>query len=353
MRVCFFGAYDSGYPRNRILRQGLERHGHTVIEARVRERRAFRRYPALAAAFGRAGLSSDVLLVPEFRHKDVPLARLLAGRRPLVFDPLVSRVDTLVEDWGLHGAGSGQARWNSWIDRLSFACSDRVLCDTWAHGGLFASLGVPWSRLRRVPVGAEDEFFQIGEAESAESVRLIYLGGFLPLHGTGAILEALAILERRTGVPPFRAVLAGRGIEWERCRERAAGLRIRHVEFPGSIPYSEAPHLFAGADIVLGAFGSGAKAGRVVPHKVWQGLAAGRAVVSGNGEGLREWFTSGVHLDAAERGDPEDLANVLERLIADPSRRARLGAAGRARVLEMGSPDRVGAAVSRVIEELA
>jgi glycosyltransferase involved in cell wall biosynthesis len=353
MRVCCFGAYDPGYPRNRILRAGLARCGHTVIECRVRERRAFRRYPALAAAFGRRGLDCDVLLVPEFRHKDMPLARLLAGRRPVVFDPLVSRVDTLVGDWGLHGAGSGQARWNAWIDRGSFACADVVLCDTWAHGRLFAESGVPWSRLRRVPVGAEDEFFRIPPRVAGDEVRLVYLGGFLPLHGTGTMLDALAILERRGGLPPFRAVLAGRGIEWERCRARADELGLTRAEFPGAVPYAEAPQLFAGADVVLGAFGRGAKTGRVVPHKVWQGLAAGRAVVSGDGAGLREWFEPGVHLEAPERGDAGALAAALERLIADPARRASLAAAGRVRALEVATPERVGEALSDVLEEMA
>ena len=53
-RVCFFGAYDPDYPRNRILRDGLARAGVTVVEARVPERRAVWRYPALAAALARA-----------------------------------------------------------------------------------------------------------------------------------------------------------------------------------------------------------------------------------------------------------------------------------------------------------
>src|SRR5262249_51828256 len=108
MRVGFFGAWDAGYPRNRILRDGLIGAGAAVADVRVRERRAVFRYPALAMAFRRAP-HLDAVLVPAFRHKDVPLARLLAGRRPLVFDPLVSRWDTLVEDWALHAPGSAQA----------------------------------------------------------------------------------------------------------------------------------------------------------------------------------------------------------------------------------------------------
>ena len=115
MRIGFFGAWDAGYPRNRILRDGLGSAGAEVADVRVAERRAVLRYPALALAFGRTpGL--DAVFVPAFRHKDVPLARLLAGRRPLVFDPLVSRWDTLVEDWALHAPRSAQAAWNRRID---------------------------------------------------------------------------------------------------------------------------------------------------------------------------------------------------------------------------------------------
>ncbi len=349
MRVCFFGAYDPAYPRNRILRVGLARAGHEVIEARAHERRAFRRFPALLAAFAKVGAGADVIFVPEFRHKDVPLARAIAGRRPLVFDPLVSRVDTLVEDWGLHAPGSGQARWNGWIDRVSLGWSDRVLCDTWAHGRLFASLGVPTARLRRVPVGAEDAFFRVPARRPNAEVRIVYLGGFLPLHGMLEVVAALGVLER-SGVA-FRAVLAGRGIEWEACRRQVEVLGLTRVELPGALPYSEAPEFLGAGDVVLGAFGAGEKAGRVVPHKVWQGLAAGRAVVTGEGDGVREWFTPGMHLETAQRGEPESLAAVLAHLIAEPDRRRALAESGRERALEVGTPDRVVAELVPVLEE--
>jgi glycosyltransferase involved in cell wall biosynthesis len=337
MRVCLFGAYDPAYPRHRILQQGLERAGVAVVECRVRETRAFRRLPALASAFGRVGRDADVILVPEFRHKDVPLARLLAGHRRLVFDPLVSRVDTLVDDWGLHAPGSAQARWNRWIDRLSLSQADVVLCDTWAHGRLFETLGVPRAKLRRVLVGAEDAFFAIGPAPAGAEVQVLYLGGFLPLHGVAHLLDALALLEARAGLPPFTVTLAGRGIEWEAAQESARGKGLRRVRFPGRVDYAAAPELFGAAHIVLGAFGAGEKAGRVIPHKVYQGLAAGRAVLTGDGEGLREVFEPGVHLDAVPRGDPAALAAALERLIGDSGRRSRLAADGRRRAREVAS----------------
>jgi glycosyltransferase involved in cell wall biosynthesis len=352
MKVCFFGAWDPGYPRNRILREGLRRAGARVIEVRAPERRVLRRYPALLAGCLRAGREADLLLVPEFRHKDVPLAWLLAAGRPVVFDPLVSRWDTLVDDWGLHAAGSAQARWNRAIDRWALGHADRVLCDTWAHGALFESLGAPRGCLSRVPVGAEDGFYAAGPPAPAPPVRIVYLGGFLPLHGVPVIIEALAALERLAPrLPAYRAVLFGRGIEWTRARDMAEAAALEHVEFPGSVDYADAPRLMAEAHVVLGAFGTGAKAGRVVPHKVYQGVAAGRAVVTGDGEGLREFFEPGVHVAAVPRGDAAALTETLARLIHDSDLRERIGAAGRAHALEFATVERIGVTLRAALAE--
>jgi glycosyltransferase involved in cell wall biosynthesis len=343
MRVCFFGAYDPGYPRNRVLREGLRCAGVEVIEVRVRERRAIRRYPALLASFLGRAREADVLLVPEFRHKDMPLARVLAGRRRLVFDPLVSRHDTLVRDWGLHAEGSPQARWNRRLDRWALSLADLVLCDTWAHGALYESLGVERSRLRRVLVGAEDVFFAVGPSPAGGPVRIVYLGGFLPLHGTRTVVEAVARLERESDrLPAFEVEMVGSGMDWDAARAEAARLGCRRLSFTGGVAYAEAPRVLADAHVVLGAFGTGAKAGRVIPHKVYQGLAAGRAVVTGDGEGIREVFDPGVHLAAVPRGDAAALAGTLARLIADPQGRTTLACAGRERALAVATPDRIG-----------
>lgn len=350
--VCFFGAYDRRYPRNRILREGLRRAGVDVLEAWVPERRALRRYPALATAFARVARASQLVVVPEFRHKDVPLARLVCGRRPLIFDPLVSRHDTLVDDWRLHRRGSPQARWNKNIDASALRLADRVLCDTWAHGALFESLGAARSKLRRVLVGAEDAFFAVPPPPPEPPVRLVYIGGFLPLHGVPVLINAAGMLERRAArLPEFRIQLVGRGIEFEEALALAARLALERLDFTGVTDYGDAPRVLADAHVALGAFGAGEKAGRVIPHKVYQGLAAGRPVVTGDGPGLREVLTPEEHLIAVPRGDAEALAAALERVIEDSALRARIGAAGRARALEIATPDRVGDSLREVLDE--
>jgi len=351
VRVAFFGAWDPSYPRNRILRRGLEHAGVEVTEVRVRERRVVFRYPALLAKAS-ALRGVDVVLVPEFRHKDVPLARVLAGRRPLVFDPLVSRWDTLVHDWGIHGAGSLQARWNRAIDRAALRAADLVLCDTWEHGALFEQLGVERARLRRVLVGAERPFFEIGPPPPADPVHIVYVGGFLPLHGVAHVIGAARRLEQERALPEWRIELIGRGIDFERTRAEVARLGLARVTLAGPRPYAEAPAAFAGAHVVLGAFGVTAKAGRVIPHKVYQGAAAGRAVVTGDGPAVREVFTPRIHLWTVPRGDEAALAEALALVIRDPATRERLGTRARERALEVATPERIGADLAAAIAPL-
>lgn len=237
------------------------------------------------------------------------------------------------------------------LDRWSLGLADLVLCDTWAHGELYASLGARRERLRRVLVGAEDEFFAVPAAAPRPVVRIGYVGGFLPLHGVHVVLEAAAILERRTEpLPAWEIVLAGRGIEHDAAREQARSLGLASVQFPGPLDYATLPAWLAEAAVVLGAFGRGEKAGRVIPHKVYQGLAAGRAVVTGDGPGVREVFEAETHLATVPRGDAGALAAALAELIASPARRDALGRAGRARALEVATPERIAASL---IEALA
>lgn len=352
VRVAFLGAYDPGYPRNRILRAGLAAAGADVVEARVRERRAVFRYPALLWRFARAARAADVLFVPEFRHKDMPFARAVAGRRVVAFDPLVSRWDTLVQDWAIHRGGSAQARWNRHIDRVALRAADVVLCDTWEHGALFEQLGADRARIRRVLVGAERAFFEIGPPPSGGPVSILYVGGFLPLHGILHVIEAAARLEREAGsLPDYQIELVGRGIEFEKARARIAHLGLARVALAGARPYAEAPAAFARAHIVLGAFGTTAKAARVIPHKVYQGLAGGRAVLTADSPAVREVFTPRIHLATAPAGDPDAIATALASLVRDASTRERLGARGRERALEVATPERIGAGLLQVLEE--
>lgn len=360
MTIAFLGAFDPAYPRTRVLAEGLQARG---AEARLLPLRRgvgpVAREAGLVASWMARASGADAFLVPSFGHRDVPLAKLLARASgvPLLFDPLVSRWDTQVRDLGRVRERSWSAARLRWSDRASLGLADLVLCDTWEHGDFFTgSFGVPRRRLARVPVGADREAFDRGAARAGRPPRdpratleIAYVGGFLPLHGMPAIVEAAALLERRHGPSFARFTLLGGGMMEHRVDRDVAALGLRSVRRLPRAPYGAALDLLASADVALGVFGTTEKAGRVVPHKVYQALALGVPVVTRRSAATSEFFRDGEHLATVPPGDGGALARAIETLAGDPARAAALGEAGRAAALEHATPERVGEALLEAV----
>ncbi len=371
MRVAFVGSFDPEYPRTRGLREGLEARGVETRVLAVSPRAGFgARQAALIAAWASRGAGIDAFLVPSFGHRDVPLVRLLAqiSGAPLLFDPLVSRWDTQVRDIGRVRSGSFAAFRLRMSDRLSMGLADIVLCDTWEHGEFFSSeFGVPRRKLARVPVGADREAFALGadrvagRPQGARAFEVAFVGGFLPLHGMPVIVQAAAILEARHGAGFARFTLAGHGMHAYRVDRDLAALGLRSVRRLPRVPYGAALRLMSEADVALGIFGTSEKAGRVVPHKVYQSLALGVPTVTRRSAAVMEYFRDGRDgrdgrggpdgeaLVTVPAGDPAALARAIEELKGDPARRERIGAAGRAAALAQGTPARIGEALVEAI----
>jgi glycosyltransferase involved in cell wall biosynthesis len=364
VKVAFFGAFDPAYPRNVVLQEGLEALGIEFAQIAVPPGTPmFVREAALVARWA-AAASLDALLVPAFGHRDVPLAAAL-GRvsgLPVVFDPLVSRWDTQVGDLGRVGARSLAAWRLRASDRIALSLADLVLCDTWEHGDLFsAEYGVPRSKLSRVPVGADRQAFRRGDAarppRPAGPLQMVYIGGFLPLHGVETVVEAAAILEGRHG-PRFASfTLIGDGMTAPRAERDIAARGLRSVRRLPRVPYADALAALSRADVALGIFGITPKAGRVVPHKVYQSMAAGVPTITRRSRAIAEFFREGEHLILVPAGDAPALAKAVEELAGDPDRGARVGMAGRASAQAQASPERIGAllaeAIARVREKTA
>lgn len=360
MRVALFGGFDPAYPRNLVLREALESSG---IETRlidvpadtprvVRELRLAGRWVASAR-------SLDAMIVPAFGHRDVPLAWALgrASGVPVVFDPLVSRWDTQVGDLGRVATKSLEAGRLRSSDRLALSLADLVLCDTWEHGDLYSTeFGVPRSKLWRVPVGADRGAFDRAGARAGARppgrLEVVYVGGFLPLHGVDVIVQAAARLEAKHGPRFARFTLIGGGMTAPRAERDIAALGIASIRRVPRTPYGEALDALARADIALGIFGTTPKAGRVVPHKVYQAMAMGIPTVTRRSRAISEFFRDGEHLVLVPPGDSEALARAIERLADDPERGRQIGIAGRASVLDQASAKPIGALLSDAIAKV-
>jgi glycosyltransferase involved in cell wall biosynthesis len=358
VKVALFGAFDPEYPRTAVVEEALAGRGVEVVRIAVPPRTpAFVREVRLAARWAARARGLRALLVPAFGHRDVALASLL-GRQsgvPVLFDPLVSRWDTQVMDLGRVKRGSPAESRLRLSDRTALRLADLVLCDTWEQGDFYSTrYGVPRRRLARIPVGADGATFRAGAARTprpaAGPTEILYVGGYLPLHGMEAILEAATILEDHHGTRLARFTLIGNGMMRPYVEREVAARGLACVRLLPRIPYAEAVRRMAEADIALGVFGTSEKAGRVVPHKVWQAMAMGLPVVTRRSGAISEYFRDGSHLRCVPAGDGASLARVLEELAGDPDARARLGAAGREAALREGSPERIGALLLEAVE---
>ena len=263
--------------------------------------------------------SADVVVVGYPGHLDVAAARRVAGRRPLVFNPLVSLSDTFVSDRARFRPGSVPARVLEAIDRRALRGADLVVADTDAHAEFLAGLaGLPRDRVAVCFVGAEDRVFTPAW-QPEEPFTSVFIGKLIPLHGLETVLAAARI------APELRFRIVGSGQLEALLREVPPN--VEHVRW---IPYEQLPCAFAAAGAALGIFGASAKARRVIPNKVFQALACGAPVVTADTPAARELLTDDEDALLVPPADAGALAAALRRLAADRPLAARIAARGRA-----------------------
>src|SRR5439155_11701398 len=216
LRVVYFGTYERDYPRNAQVISCLRGAGVEVLErhAPVWEGRreswsagagTAARLAAAEMRLARPLPPCDAVVVGYPGHADMPLARVLARSRPLVFNPLVSLSDTLVGDRGRFRAGSVAARALAAVDRVALRAADLVVADTEANADLLARLGdLPRSEIEVCFVGAEERVFRPGWYPD-DPFTCLFVGKLIPLHGLETILEAARIAPEL----PFRLVGSG------------------------------------------------------------------------------------------------------------------------------------------------
>ena len=115
---------------------------------------------------------------------------------------------------------------------------------------------------------------------------MLQYGKWSPMHGADVVLAAAETLRTE----PFRFVLIGEGQLSAELRGAIAARGLTNVEWLGALPAAELRAHTLAADVCLGVFGRSDKAGRVVPNKVFDGLACGRPVVTADTDGAREWL---------------------------------------------------------------
>jgi glycosyltransferase involved in cell wall biosynthesis/SAM-dependent methyltransferase len=360
MRALLFGTYDTSmHPRVATIAEGLRAAGVEVSEcnaplgldtaARVdmlaRPWRApallvrlASRWTALARAARRAE-RPDAVVVGYLGHFDVHLARMLFRRTPIVLDHLVGASDT-GRDRRLDG-GPRQAILRL-IDAAALRAADIIVVDTDEHLAALPARHQP--RAVVVPVGAPSAWIAAAPVakRAAGPLRVVFYGLYTPLQGTPVIGAALA----KISGAPVEVTMIGNGQDL--AETRAAAAANQAVSWVDWIPATDLPAIVAAHDVCLGIFGTGPKALRVVPNKVFQGAAAGCAIVTSDTPPQRRALRDAALL--VPPGDAEALAAALLRLADDRDELARLRAAARKLAADSYAPRQT---VAPLLERLA
>jgi glycosyltransferase involved in cell wall biosynthesis len=322
VRILFFGTFDARrHPRVRVVQQGLASLGEEVLECNVplgldtSLRLRMLERPWLAPLLGLRLLSTwrrlcrrsrrvphvDAVIVGYMGHFDVHLARRLWKDVPIALDHLLSARDTALD----RGVSFGPVLWLlGGLDRRALRAADIPVVDTEEHLDMLpvAERG----RAVVVPVGAPSEWFRAPGPPIGPPLRVVFYGLFTPLQGAPTIGDAIRLLARE----PIRFTMVGQGQELSATKAKAQG--NPSVTWLDWVEPETLPSVAAGHDVCLGIFGTGPKAMRVVPNKVFQGAAAGCAIVTSDTAPQRRALR-----DAAvfvPPGDPSALADVLRKL---------------------------------------
>lgn len=318
-QICFFGIYDSHYSRNSVLMRGFKENGYEVVECHVDPKLypGFRKFVKLYQEWKRIKNNNFSFCIVGFPgHSVVLLAILLFGRKKVIFDFFVSLFNSNIEDREQYKKISFKGIYMWFLDYFSLLVSHRILIDTYAHRDFISKkFFVRRKKFQVVYVGSDDSVvFPKKFQKEIDKFIVHFHGTNTPLQGFSVIRQAAKILEHRKDIQFHIYGFSG---------ENTVNLKF----FP-RFPYEKMSDVLSRADIVLGIFGTTKKAGKVIPNKVFEGLAAQKPVITRKSKAVSELFYENPPMVLCRKGDSQSLSQAISLLAENKTLRNRYAEEG-------------------------
>jgi len=204
-------------------------------------------------------------------------------------------------------------------------------------------------RVHVIPNGVDPRRFppparKLRARRPGEPFTVGFLGTLKPWHGLDTLVAAFVALRERH--PEARLRIVGDGPQRQAVRDAlAAAGALEAAELVGAVTPAEVPGHLAAMDVAVAPYPD-LRPFYFSPLKMVESMAAGLAVVASRVGALDDLVAHGATGLLCPPGDPVALAGALAELAGDPARCARMGAAGRSRVLAEHTWDAV---VDRVL----
>ncbi len=325
-RVLFWGRFDHGYSKTRVNAAAFRALGWEVDYFDVKWCCRLGDVEAFFRGLDRRP-RPDLVLVPVCRQRDIAAACRWAHKRGIkvLFDPMISAWDKKVLEQLKWKAEEPRAKRLMAREKVMMAAPDIVCWDTSCHVDFCAQyLDVPRERLRVLLTGTDEAVFKPQPSPpEGGPFKVLYHGAYLPLHGTEYIVEAA----RMTQDEGIQWNFLGWGAYKAATEAKAAG--IRNIKFLEKVPYVEVPKVIAAHDVVLGVFGTTAKAARVIGNKVYECMACCRPTINEFCTGYPPEAKDCKAIKFIPAGDAAALVKAVEEYRADWANREAYFAAAR------------------------
>jgi glycosyltransferase involved in cell wall biosynthesis len=160
---------------------------------------------------------------------------------------------------------------------------------------------------------------------TADRLQVSYVGNVYPGKGVETVLALAATC-------PWADFHVGGGEADQLQPLKAQGDRLQNLWFHGYVPHGRTDRFRLGCDVLLapyhrrvGTHGGGEASKWMSPLKLFEYMAAGRAIVMSDLPVLREVVRDGVHALLCEPENTAAWAAALRQLADDPQLRTRLG----------------------------
>ncbi|HEV7655088.1 MAG TPA: glycosyltransferase [Mycobacteriales bacterium] len=201
------------------------------------------------------------------------------------------------------------------VTAMNSDMTDRLVAQGAAPGSTFVQ-----------PMGADvDAVRAAGAGVEQIPGRIVFVGRLVEKKGVAVLLEAL----RKLQTPGWTLEIIGDGPLRAQLTKQAEGLP---VTFRGALPRTELARSYAAGEVAVVPSvpaASGDQDG--LPVSLMEAMALGCAVVGSRIAGIDAAVVDGESGLLVPPGDVDALAGALDTLLADPDRRAKLGAAARYR----------------------
>jgi hypothetical protein len=224
------------------------------------------------------------------------------------------------------------------LELAAYAAADTVIVVSDGFRSNLIERGVPAAKVHTIRNGVRPgEFEPDARPDPGLRARLgagpgdclvLYAGTHGISQGLTSVADAVALAGE-----PIRFAFVGEGADKQRLRDRVTELGLRNVTMHPGVPHEQIPALLAAADICLVPLRDVPLFSSFIPSKMFECLAAGRAVVGAvAGEAAQILREAGAQV--VPPADSTALACAIKELAADPARRVAMGRQGRCYVEE-------------------